>query len=161
MNMFRSSKNLPFLVKHIHNVRITSTAKEAHEGEELLLRLEELMDMDLKKHVEYETLTHPGLDPLYTTKFWFDKQPLIKAFLQLLKELSDEDKQELQDTVALRLDERQRYFFRLDKEAFLSGKMKVVLGGDVLQVRLNVAAYPNRSNVAQKVVEDLFQQMFK
>ena len=80
----------------------------------------------------------------------------INKFLkQLMFRLSDGDKRLLLDQLESRLDEGLHYYIRLKKNEFLKGEYELTDGGKCLHIKIAVAAYPHKREVAKKIVEKM------
>lgn len=68
-------------------------------------------------------------------RLFLKKQADIKAFLNLLSNsLSVEDKQNLKRELSNRLDDKFKFYFRLEKQALTQNKVKLAKSRDVVQI---------------------------
>lgn len=123
-------------------------------NEQLKQLLKQPRDVELEV-VADDKRVHESYDPIYSLTARLYTQPEQKAFIKYLREtLPEEHKKRLRTEAAKHLDERENFFFRLDKQAFINGECLHVLRGDVIQVRVNLCAHPKtRENVLECIFE--------
>jgi RNA binding exosome subunit len=56
--------------------------------------------------------------------------------------LSEDDKTALNETLDLRLDENCTLFLRIDKQASLSGQLRLINGPDTISIKIHLRQYP-------------------
>lgn len=122
--------------------------------EELKNILKQPRDVQLEV-VADDTRVHKKYDPIYSLTARLYTQPEQRAFIKYLQtNLSEEHKKRLRSEASKHVDERENFFFRLDKQAFINGECLHVLRGDVIQVRVNLCAHPKtRENVLECISE--------
>ena len=86
------------------------------------------------------------------------KNNLINQFLEnLLKNLNEEQKSRILLQMESRLDENLDFFLRFDKEAWVKEKKLVLTdSGKCFHLRISIAAFPKKMEVALNIVRDLF-----
>lgn len=133
-----------------NTLRLTAHSRTPHEQEELLAVLKQFTPQP----AETETLTHPEYPTLYVTKLWLTKQPDIRIFLKFIAQLPEQDKATLREQIPQRTDDRGNLYLRLEKKAFLEHAPAFVEKGDVVQLRINLAAHPkNTRTIHQKALQ--------
>ncbi|MCK4669568.1 MAG: hypothetical protein KAT43_00070 [Nanoarchaeota archaeon] len=85
------------------------------------------------------------------------KQAHIKEFLEILNEkLGDAQRKLLLAQKESRFSDYFDFFIRLDKKKFMQDKFKLTDSGDCVHVKINIAAFPRKTEVAFKNIEKLF-----
>lgn len=117
----------------IEQIEMQETKVEGFEGRQILI-------YELKLHKEKET----------------------NAFLKnVLSKLSTEQKSILKTEKELRLDENDDFFIRLDKKKLIDGIYELTTSGDCFHIRMNIAAFPKNRKVAMKVIDEIFEKLYK
>ena len=86
------------------------------------------------------------------------RQKDIKQTLQNLKTLtSQEDMQTIQETLPARTDKEGKLYIRYSKQHAYQGELKLQYSGDIIQVKIRIAAHPaTRANIL-KTAEQVLQ----
>ncbi len=78
------------------------------------------------------------------------------ALESILARLSREDRQEILDTLANRLDESCKLYLRLDKQAAYLGRLEMARGPDLMSVQIQIRVYPRCSlDVVRRALEEI------
>lgn len=85
-----------------------------------------------------------------------DKKSDIKLFLHTLQKLPLSKKRLFFVDIEKKIDDRCNLFIRFDKQRAYQGGMKIVEHGDSILVKLKIAAYPAKKEVALGVVKKIF-----
>lgn len=80
-----------------------------------------------------------------------------KEIKELIGRLSLEDLRTLVDTLHKRLDDGCNLFFRLDKQEAFLGKAVLTPGEDVILVRVRIAAFPAKPEIAEKASKEFLE----
>lgn len=111
-----------------------------------------------KENIQYSTRNTKGFNDktIILIEATLSKDRHCNKFLERLSgELSDDDK-ELLMSQTKRLDEHLDFFIRLDKKLFLKNEWKITDFGDCFHIKINIAAFPRRKDIAHKIVRDIF-----
>ena len=86
------------------------------------------------------------------------KTSLINQFLKnLLDNLDKEQKNNVLQQAESRLDKNLDFFLRLDKDAWIDGKKLILTdSGKCFHLKIGIAAFPKKRELALNVVKDLF-----
>lgn len=86
------------------------------------------------------------------------KTNLINQFLNnLLSNLNENQKNEILQQIESRLDKNLDFFLRFDKDAWINERKLVLTdSGKCFHLRISIAAFPKKREVALNVVRDLF-----
>ena len=77
-----------------------------------------------------------------------------RAMRHLFESLPKNDREQLSNTLAERLDDSCNLFLRVDKQSAYDGRIVLANSGDVILIRLKVNAYPAKKEIAvQKTAE--------
>lgn len=75
----------------------------------------------------------------------------------LLHNLDKEQKNKILGQIASRLDKNLDFFLRFDKEAWINDKKLVLTdSGKCFHIKISIAAFPKKREIALNVVKDLF-----
>lgn len=85
------------------------------------------------------------------------KEKMTNAFLKnLLSKLSTDQKDFLKYEKESRLDENDNFFIRLDRKKLLQGIYEFTTSGDCFHIKMNIAAFPKKREVALNVIDEIF-----
>ncbi|KAF5089056.1 RNA-binding protein [Methanobacterium aggregans] len=79
-----------------------------------------------------------------------------RDFVQILNELSDPDKKRILHQLENKIDNKGNLFLRFDKQRAYLGDLKVVEHGDSIHVKVKMAAYPAKKEIALKLAREMF-----
>lgn len=85
-----------------------------------------------------------------------DKDKHTNLFLKNLKEKLDNQQRIMLIRQEDRLDERLNFFLRLDKQSLLQGEYQVTDCGECFHIRISIAAFPRKREVALDIVKKIF-----
>ena len=156
-------------MKYTHATYITTFVKEAYGFEKEFLAecsikelvtfikqipLSEEKDFQITSTTIEKTEEFPS--DLITITIKINKKT-DKVLEYIFKKLSEKDKIFLKETTKTRIDEDCNFYIRLKKEEFLD-KQECLLtdSGDCIHIRIKVAAYPKRKDIAIKKIEELY-----
>jgi RNA binding exosome subunit len=77
---------------------------------------------------------------------------------RFFSKLDREDLHTILRTLDKRVDEGCNLFVKIDKQSAFLGQVRLDRGDDVISVRIRVAAFPARCELAQKVVSEIVEQ---
>lgn len=83
------------------------------------------------------------------------KKNEIKPFLEKLKKLNLDSPNILLRNLERKMDDRGNLFLRFSKQDAFAGKLKLVEQGDSIHIRLKLAAYPAKKEVALKLAREM------
>lgn len=86
----------------------------------------------------------------------FTKKKEIKNFLENLKELEPDSRNNIIDNLEKKMDDHGNLFLRFSKQDAFSNKWKIVEHGDSIHTRIKFAAYPAKKEGALKLARELF-----
>lgn len=81
----------------------------------------------------------------------------IKSFLEKLQSLKPSNKKKISNQLENRMDERGNLFLRFDKQHAYLGDLVLIEHGDAIHIKLKIAAYPAKKEVALKVAQEIFE----
>lgn len=81
----------------------------------------------------------------------------IKSFLEKLQSLKPSNKKKISNQLENRMDERGNLFLRFDKQHAYLGDLVLIEHGDAIHIKLKIAAYPAKKEVALKVAQEIFK----
>lgn len=82
------------------------------------------------------------------------KKRYTKAFFNKLLEL---DKDKLISDLARKMDDKGNWFLRFSKSDAIDEKLTIVDSGDSIHLKIKIAAYPAKKEIAIKKIEDAFK----
>jgi hypothetical protein len=152
-------------MKYVHTITLSVFVKldDLIENPELNEKIEsiitEMLPLDWQKEkVDYKKIKAEGLEGRHIIihELKLHKEKETNTFLQtLLKKLTKEQKELLLREEELRLDENDDFFIRLDKDKLLRGIYEITTGGNCFHIRMNIAAFPKKREVAIKVIREI------
>ncbi|MDZ4172384.1 MAG: RNA-binding protein [Methanobacteriaceae archaeon] len=85
------------------------------------------------------------------------KKREIKEFIKKLLEMDKEDIIEISHDFQRKIDDNGNFFLRFDKQEAFLGNWKVVEHGDAIHVKIKIAAYPAKKEVAIKIAREIME----
>ena len=151
-------------MQYAHNIKIKVFCKEKDNPEELKISLLSLLpfeDDELEKEkigLEEEELAFDDGSRIRIFSVFLSKQRHVRKVLEHIFGLLDEDQKEfLLETLDSRLDESMNLFFRLDKDKLNIGECELTDSGNCFHFRVNIAAYPNKVEIARKIAREMIE----
>ncbi len=86
-----------------------------------------------------------------------EKDRHMNAFIRgLMERLSASQKSLLVQQLSSRVDDGSNFFVRFDKKTMLGkGALKIIDSGDCYHIRIGIASYPSRKDIAVKIMKGL------
>ncbi|MFH0875586.1 MAG: RNA-binding domain-containing protein [archaeon] len=143
-------------MKYAHNIEIRVFCKEDEDENAIISVLHKLINFDFEKEkiiIEKkmaETFEDRKLDII--TVFTKKQSHTTKFIEDLFFNLSLEQKEMLKRQLNTRLDEKLHFYLRLDKPKLLNGEYLITDGGDCFHIKICIAAYPHKYEVAREIV---------
>lgn len=144
-------------MKQVHNVRLRAIDRDREIITAIFERFLNDAGIDVKQ--AQLTIDHDGEsdDPLYIGQLWLDRQqPIRKAIALLISNLPADERAAIQQRPEQFIDMATHCFFRLDKDGMQRGELRFSTAESTVQVRLNLAAFPAKKEVAANVLRQLF-----
>ena len=129
----------------IHNIRFREFVYEAENLNELTQAIYNILP-----DAEIETEEAEGLmeDKIIILSGVVDKKRHTKAFFNLLLELDQNQLDKLNNDLERKVDDKGNLFLRLSKEDAINENIKIVDSGDAIHLKVKIAAYPAKKDVA-------------
>ena len=138
----------------IHNIKFRVFVYENEDVDELSQAILSILPEAEIEAEEAEGLTEDKIIILSGT---VSKKRYTKEFFNLLLESVDLDK--LNDDLERKMDEKGNWFLRFDKEDTIDEKMTIKDSGDSIHLKIKIAAYPAKKEIAvDKVREAIFDK---
>ena len=139
-----------------------------HEGEDITSienKLRELLEGVPKVRIEKEVaegfLDTAVIKDMTILKAEIKKQKDVNVFIKnLLSNMSQEQLSLLLSQADSRIDDEMRFFMRLDKKRLLQGQYWITDSGDCFHIRMTLAVYPARKELAKGVLEKLLHNIY-
>ena len=135
----------------IHNIKFRVFVYENEDVDELSQAILNILPEAEIEAEEAEGLTEDKIIILSGT---VSKKRYTKEFFNLLLESVDLDK--LNDDLERKMDEKGNWFLRFDKEDAIDEKMTIKDSGDSIHLKIKIAAYPAKKEVAIKKISEIF-----
>lgn len=146
-------------MKLAHNIEMRVFSKEEDNEELIITKIHELFPFDFKKDkIELRIKISEGFEEKIIKIFtvFVDAQRHTNVMLKkLMENLNKEQKDLLKNQLQSRLDERLHFYIRLDKEKFLSDVYELTDAGNCFWLKICIAAYPNKKEIAQDIVKKI------
>lgn len=138
-----------FLINMIHNIKFRVFVYENEDVEELSQAI-----LNILPEAEIEAEEAEGLtdDKIIILSGVVSKKRYTKAFFNTLLESTDLEK--LNDDLERKIDEKGNWFLRFDKADVIDEKLTVIDSGDSIHLKIKIAAYPARKEIAVEKVRE-------
>ena len=128
--------------------------KPGEDENSLKLKFLELFPFSLEEEkvlLKRSKATGFGQKEIIIYEVELDKDKHTNLFLKNLREKLDEQQRIMLVKQEDRLDVRLNFFLRLDKQSLLNGQYQVTDCGECFHIRISIAAFPRRREVALEV----------
>jgi len=144
-------------MKLAHNVRVTVFEHSDSENQENITKtLEKLFPFEIEKFFIKSKVQGFNEKEIITYEVYVDNNRLVNDFLKsLMKNLSKDDIKLLSEQKQSRLDSGMNFFIRLDKNKLLKNIYEITDSGDCFHVRLSLAPYPKKEEIALKIIDEI------
>lgn len=151
-----------FKMKHAHYVNLRIFSYESDDIELIKNKVIEMFPyVDEKEKVKPKSKKQIVTDGkvIRVISLEVKKIKLLNKFLkQLFSKISNGDKKVLLDQLESRLDEGLHFYIRLNKDKFLVDKYELTDAGNCLHIKIAIAAYPNKREVAVEILKQIITQ---
>ena len=143
----------------IHNIRYRVFIYDNEDKDEVLQALLNILPTAEPEVEEAEGLLEEKMLILTGT---ISKKRETKEFLNtLLEEIGQDQVKKLYNDLDRKMDEKGNLFLRLSKEKALDEEWEILDGGDSIHLKIKIAAYPAKKEVALKLLEGQFPEDIK
>ncbi|MBA7594392.1 hypothetical protein ES703_01333 [subsurface metagenome] len=135
---------------------VVSTFAHATEAEELVL---DALRILLPEEIEVRRSRlkgHHG-NPIVNLEARIERKKTRELWQRILAKLRGGESEKIARAAPGRIDETCHLHLRFDKQLAYTGELALAEGGDVIHLRLKVAAYPAKREVAVDLVEKFLQ----
>ena len=138
----------------IHNIRYRVFIYDNEDKDEVLQALLNILPTAEPEVEEAEGLLEEKMLILTGT---ISKKRETKEFLNtLLEEIGQDQVKKLYNDLDRKMDEKGNLFLRLSKEKALDEEWEILDGGDSIYLKIKIAAYPAKKEVALKNISEVF-----
>ena len=138
----------------IHNIRYRVFIYENENKDEILEALLNILPTAEPEVEEAEGLLEEKMLILTGT---ISKKRETKEFLNtLIESIGQEQLSKLYKDLDRKMDEKGNLFLRLSKEKALDEEWEILDGGDSIHLKIKIAAYPAKKDVAIKKISEIF-----
>jgi len=138
----------------IHNIRYRVFIYDNEDKDEVLQALLNILPTAEPEVEEAEGLLEEKMLILTGT---ISKKRETKEFLNtLLEEIGQDQVKKLYNDLDRKMDEKGNLFLRLSKEKALDEEWEILDGGDSIHLKIKIAAYPAKKEVALKKISEVF-----
>lgn len=133
----------------IHNIKFRAFVYEDESVEEISQAI-----LNILPEAEIESEEAEGMleDKIIILSGVVSKKRYTKTFFNTLLEFADLDK--LNSDLERKMDEKGNWFLRFDKSDALDEKWTILDSGDSVHMKIKIAAYPARKDIAVEKVRD-------
>ena len=143
----------------IHNIRYRVFIYENEDKDEVLEALLNILPTAEPEVEEAEGLLEEKMLILTGT---ISKKRETKEFLNtLIESIGEEQLVKLYNDLDRKMDEKGNLFLRLSKEKALEEEWEILDGGDSIHLKIKIAAYPAKKEVAIKKIAEIFPENIK
>ncbi|ASJ04100.1 RNA-binding protein [Thermococcus barossii] len=145
-----------------HHVRITTFIQATEDEDKVLEAIatfipDEIDDDDVLFDVD-ETTGFFG-NPIKVVNVEIKRSRAVRAFLDHFRELlSEDDRRYLLEHLDEKVDEEGTFYVRFNKQKAYLGEPEIDEGGDTIQVRIKVKAFPMRKEAVMKAVREWLEE---
>ena len=144
-----------------HNIHITVFCKPEEDTKLIAKKLLFLVPFDIKEQkIELKKTNATGFKEKKITilEIYLEKESHTNLFLNnLIKNLTDEQKSLINKQADSRLDDELNFFLRLDKNRLINeDKLWLTDNGECFHIKIKIAAFPHKREVALKTLEKIF-----
>lgn len=129
----------------IHNIRFREFVYEDENLDELS---QAILNIFPDAEIEMEEAEGLTEDKILILTGVVDKKRHTKEFFNRLLELNGDVLDKLVNDLERKVDDKGNLFLRLSKSDAVDGKICIVDGGDSIHLKIKIAAYPARKDVA-------------
>ncbi|MDR0911927.1 MAG: exosome protein [Methanobrevibacter sp.] len=136
----------------IHNIRFRFFIYHFEDENEILDGLSYFLPLDI-----FEKEMAEGMDekPIAIYTGTISKKKEIKSFINKILG-SDIDFNKFQEDLEKKMDDKGNLFLRFSKSKIIEEKLEVTQSGDSIHLKVKIAAYPAKKDVAIKIAKKLF-----
>lgn len=147
---------------HQIKLKVFSYGKHSEDDKLILGKLLEFFPFDLEEEkIELKKTGALGMNENQITIYEvvLTKEKHISRFLENLKEkINGDQKKLILDQLESRLDENLDFFIRIDKDEYVkNGKLKLTDSGNCFHLKMSIAAFPKKRDIALGIVNNLFK----
>ena len=145
-----------------HHVRLTTFIQATEDEDKVLEAIatfipEEIDDDDVIFDID-ETTGFFG-NPIKVVNVEIKRSRAVRAFLRYFKELlSEEDRRYIIENLDEKVDEEGTLYVRFNKQKAYLGEPEIDEGGDTIQVKIKVKAFPMRKEAVVKAVREWLEE---
>ena len=148
-------------MKYAHLIKLSVFSHENEDSQPILDALLEFFPFNLEDNkVQIKKTSAEGFNErkIEILEVTLAKTNLINQFLKnLLKSLDKGQKNMVLQQAGSRLDKNLDFFLRFDKDAWLNGKkLAITDSGECFHLKISIAAFPKKGELALNVINDLF-----
>lgn len=138
----------------IHNIRFREFVYDNEDLDELK---QAILNIFPDAEIEMEEAEGMTENKILILTGVIDKKRHTKEFFNKLLELDQEVLDKLVDDLDRKVDENGNLFLRLSKEDAIDEKMTIVDSGDAIHLKIKIAAYPAKKDIAIKKVKEAIE----
>ncbi|ASJ09970.1 hypothetical protein A3L12_00980 [Thermococcus sp. P6] len=140
-----------------HHVRITTFIHATEDEEKVLEALETFIPEGIEDDVNVEVEETTGFfgNPIKVVNVEIKRSKAVRKFLDYFKELLDgESRRYILDNLEEKVDEEGTLYVRFNKQKAYLGEPEIDEGGDTIQVKIKVKAFPMRKESVVKALRE-------
>ena len=150
-------------MKLMHSIKLTVFSYEHENSDEILNSILKFFPFNLEENrikLVKRNATGFGDSKIEIFEVLLIKTSLINQFLDfILENLDDVQKGTLIQQAESRLDENLDFFIRFDKDSWVKNeKLELTDSGKCFHLKMSVAAFPTKREVALKIIQDIFSK---
>ena len=107
-------------------------------------------------HPETDTIEGYFKNPVLILHDKIGKKRETKEFIKILQKMDSATKKRVLNELNNRMDEKGNLFLRFDKQRAYLGDLKIIEHGDSVHVKIKIAAYPAKKEIAMELAKEIF-----
>lgn len=150
-------------MKYAHSIRLTAFSYESEDGKSILDALLKFFPFSIEKNkVILKKTEATGFNDkkIKIFEITLAKGNLVGQFLKnLLNNMDKNQKQQILGQAESRLDKNLDFFIRFDKESWIKDEKLILTdSGKCFHLKISIAAFPKKREVALNVLRSLFSK---
>lgn len=107
-------------------------------------------------HPQTDTIEGYFKNPVLILHDKIGKKRETKEFIKILQKMDSATKKRVLNELNNRMDEKGNLFLRFDKQRAYLGDLKIIEHGDSVHVKIKIAAYPAKKEIAMELAKEIF-----
>jgi RNA-binding protein len=117
---------------------------------------ESIKNLFPNSHPQTDTIEGYFKNPVLILHGKIEKKRETKEFIKILHKMDSATKKRVLNELNNKMDEKGNLFLRFDKQRAYLGDLKIIEHGDAVHVKIKIAAYPAKKEIAMELAKEIF-----